>query len=54
VENTIPAADGRTKAIPATIHIAFILAKVTVCLAQCLLLEENRKILMTKVEPGSK
>jgi hypothetical protein len=41
VQKTIPAADGRAKAILATIHIALTLAKVTVCLAQGLLLEEN-------------
>jgi hypothetical protein len=52
MEKTIPAADGRAKAILATVHLALTLAKVTVCLTQGLLLEEDCKVLMTKVKPG--
>jgi hypothetical protein len=54
VEKTIAAADGRAQAVLATVHIASTLANVTVCLTQGLLLEENCKVLMTKVQPGSK
>jgi hypothetical protein len=54
VEKTFLAADGRSKAIFTTIHFAFTVANVAVCLAQSLLLEENGKILTTKVQPGGK
>jgi hypothetical protein len=54
VEKAFMAAEGRPKAIFTTIHFAFTVAKVTVCLAQSLLLEENCKIWMTKVQPRGK
>jgi hypothetical protein len=54
VEKTFLAADGRSKAIFTTIHWAFTVANVAVCLSQSLLLEENGKILTTKVQPGGK